>query len=69
MRYSHYELGKGNVPLVTTNVSTFMPNDNIQKTTYNSNLKKSSIEFNPKNSNLKNNTVYMSDFRLKETLE
>lgn len=69
MRYSHYELGKGNVPLSTTHVSTFMTNDNIQKTTYNSNLKKSSIEFNPKNSNLKNNTVYMSDFRLKETLE
>lgn len=69
LRYSHYELGKGNVPLSTTHVSTYMPNRDIPKTFFNQSLKKSSIEFNPKHSNIKGNTVYMSDYTAKENLE
>jgi len=69
LRYSHYELGKGNVPLSTTHVSSYLPNQNIQKTIFNPILKKSSIEFNPNHSNIKLNTVYMSDFTPKENIE
>lgn len=69
LRYSHYELGKGNVPLSTTHVSSYLNNQNVSKTTFNSSLKNSSIEFNPKHSNIKGNTVYMSDFTVKENIE
>lgn len=69
LRYSHYELGKGKVPLSTTNVSSYLPNHNIQKTALSGSLKNSSIEFNPKHSNIKGNTVYMSDYTVKETIE
>ncbi len=66
LRYSHYELGKGNVPLSTTHVSSYLPNQNIEKTSLVSNLKNSSIKFNPKHSFLKGDTVYMSDYTVKE---
>ena len=69
LKYSHYELGKGNIPLSTTHVSSYLPNQNIQKNPFNPSLKKSSIQFNPKNYNIKGNTVYMSDFTVKETIE
>jgi len=69
LRSSHFDIGKGIVPLSSTHVTSYIPNQNIQKTTYNQNLKKSSIEFNPKQTNIKGNSVYTTDYTVKENLE
>lgn len=69
LRYSHYELGKGNAPLSTTQTSSFGNVDNFKKRTYEPSLKQSSINFNPKNGNIKGDTIYMNDYTLKESME
>ena len=69
LRYSHYELGKGNFPLSTTHVNSYLNNNNIQKVISDPNLKRSHIDFNPKHGNIKGKTVYMTDYTVKESFE
>lgn len=69
LRHSHHQLGKGSIPFSTTHIDSYLNSGDIKKTTWDPNLKKSHIEFNPKNSNLRDKTVYMTDYTVKECVE
>jgi hypothetical protein len=62
LRESHYEFGKGKIPLISTQFNSFLPNNNVKNIKVDSKLKNSSIEFNPNFSNIKGATRYMTDY-------
>ena len=66
LRESHHEIGKGKIPLVSTQFNSYLPNHGFKPTYSDGKLKNSSINFNPQFGNIKGSTVYMRDYSLKE---
>lgn len=69
LKYSHYVLGQGKSPYITTQLNSFLPNNNFKPTYSDGKLKNSSINFNPKFGNIKGSTIYMKDYTAKENIE
>lgn len=62
LRESHLQLGKGKVPLISTQFNSFLPNNNYKPSENAYNLKNSSIDFNPNFNKIDKTSIYMKDY-------